>query len=313
MAPGVDPRNRLNNLTNRQWLQETKSFWLSSTKPAEGLDGKYLELFARWLRDQCGVEQAEQVLGQICPSTMWSVTPPRSSLKLQHPATFSEADVERLIRLFTKEGETVLDPFVGTGSTLIACGRAARHGIGIELVPRWVEIARQRLAEEGMQTGICVEILEGDAATRINELADESVHFVVTSPPYWNILGKPAGMKAKAERTSKGLSTRYSDDPADLGNIADYDQFLEQVARILGGCRRVLKRNRYMAVIVSDFRHGPRFYLYHADLAKAIESHGFTLKGITILLQNNKNLYPFGIPYSFVSNIHHQYILIFRR
>ena len=53
--------------------------------------------------------------------------------------------------------------------------------------------------------------------------------------------------------------------------------------------------------------------MYHADLATMIERHGLPPKGITVLLQNNKNLYPFAIPYAFVSNIHHQYILIHQK
>ena len=48
------------------------------------------------------------------------------------------------------------------------------------------------------------------------------------------------------------------------------------------------------------------------DIAKVVESVGFTLEGITVLVQDNKNLYPYGIPFAFVSNIHHQYILVFR-
>jgi len=313
MKSHVDPRNRLNDLTNREWLQATKSFWGSRGGLETGLEAESFDLFAQWLREQHSDEEAERVLGQVLSSVMWSITPPRDQLKLEHPATFSEADIERLIRLFTKAGETVLDPFVGTGSTLLACQRAGRRGIGIELVPRWAEIARQRLGQPRVFAEMAIEILEGDASVVLDELEVESVDFVVTSPPYWSILGKPPGPKAQAERTAKGLSTKYSDDPADLGNITDYDEFLARVADILGNCQRVLRPERYMAVIVSDFRHGPKFYLYHADLARAIEDRGLALKGITVLVQDNKNLYPFGIPYAFVSNIHHQYILIFRK
>jgi hypothetical protein len=68
-----------------------------------------------------------------------------------------------------------------------------------------------------------------------------------------------------------------------------------------------------MVVIVSDFRHGSMFIAYHNDISEIIKGAGFTLEGITILAQDSKNLYPYGMPYAFVSNIHHQYILIFRR
>ncbi len=89
---------------------------------------------------------------------------------------------------------------------------------------------------------------------------------------------------------------------------------LERVlADIRGACLRPLRAGRFMTVIVSDVRHGPRFYLYHADLAAKLEDRGWQLKGITILAQDNKNLYPFGVGSHFVSNIHHQYILILQK
>jgi len=98
-----------------------------------------------------------------------------------------------------------------------------------------------------------------------------------------------------------------------LGNISDYEEFLQRLGKIFDGSQRVLKPGKYMCVIVSDFRHGPKFVLYHADLAQVIEQYGFALKGLTVLLQDNKNLYPFAIPFAFVSNIHHQYVLIFQK
>jgi len=267
-----DERNRLNDLTNKEWLQQTKSFWISKA-------------------------------------------PPRDKLKLQHPATFSEHDVERLIRLFTKSGQTILDPFVGVGSTLIACLRSGRRGIGIELMPQWCELAEQRLAAEfdnGANRKDNIEILQGDAASKLADLDSESIDFVVTSPPYWRILEKN-GQKVAAERTSQDLPTNYGEESQNLGGIEDYDLFLEELGEIFAECTRVLRAKQYMAVIVSDFRHGPQYYLYHADVANEIQQRGMVLKGVIALLQDSKNLYTYGIPYAFVPNIHHQQILIFQK
>lgn len=310
-----DPRNQLNNLSNKEWLQETKSFWISRREYPRGLDGNLLAEFTEWLRATKGEEVAEELLGQVISSVLWSKTPPRGGLKMTHPATFSEKDIERLIRLFTKEGELVLDPFAGSGSALIAARASGRAGLGIELIPHWVEVARQRLAERAeVQTqGLAGEIREGDARQVLKHLDSDSVDFIVTSPPYWRILRKRPGLKARAERIARGLTTHYSEHPADLGNVEDYGEFLARLGEVFGECLRVLRPRRYMCVIVSDFRDGPRFVLYHADLAAEIEARGFALKGLTVLLQDNKNLYPFAIPYAFVSNIHHQYILIFQK
>ena len=268
----TDPRNPLNELTNREWLQETKSFWFSST-------------------------------------------PPRSKLKATHPATFSERDIERLVRLFSKPGELVLDPFAGSGSSLLAARACGRRSLGLELIPQWAEVARRRLAEESApeDQGVPAEVREGEALAGLRELPDDSVDFIVTSPPYWQILRKRPGLKAQAERVDRGLQTHYSEDPRDLGNLQDYGEFLTALGDIFAECGRVLQPNKYLCVVVSDFRNGPQFVLYHADLAREIEARGLPLKGLTVLLQDNKTLYPFAIPHAFVSNVHHQYILIFQK
>jgi DNA modification methylase len=275
-APRFDARNRLNDLSNVEWLTFTKSVWQS--RP-----------------------------------------PPRDQLKEQHPATFAESDVEKLILFFTKKGGLVLDPFVGSGSTLIACLNTGRRGYGVELVNRWVAVARKRVeqAKEKRQQsdakGLELEVLPGDARVVLGSFESEFFDFVVTSPPYWRILTKASDHKSKRERLSKGLPTQYSNDDRDLGNAPDYEFFLSQLASVFAECYRVLKSGKYMVVIVSDFRHGSRFIPYHNDMAAVVQGVGFALEGITVLVQDSKNLYPYGMPYAFVSNIHHQYILIFRK
>jgi DNA modification methylase len=162
-------------------------------------------------------------------------------------------------------------------------------------------------------SGVAQTVLVGDACETLAQMAEGSADFIVTSPPYWSILTKDAGLKAKAEREDKGLPTQYSEDARDLGNIESYEEFLGRLAEVFAQCHRALRPGRYMAVIVSDFRHGPKFHLFHADLARHIEAVGPALKGVTILAQDNKNLYPFGVPNAFVSNVHHQYILVFQK
>ena len=77
-----------------------------------------------------------------------------AQIERQHPAPFSFQDVARLIRFFTKKGETVLDPFVGVGSTLKAAAMEGRNGIGIELNSRYATLARERLNMEVEETAL---------------------------------------------------------------------------------------------------------------------------------------------------------------
>lgn len=304
--------NALNDLSNREWLRETKSFWhTNGDGPSAWTQERRLQL-TEWVRETFGDSEGELLMGQLIPGALYSIAPPRDTLKLQHPATYSERDIERLIKLFTKAGQCVVDPFVGTGSTLLACHACGRVGIGIELIEQWAGVCRQRVTDAGATDGT-QQVIQGDAATELAALPEASTDFVVTSPPYWSILRKDAGMKARTERVDRGLPTRYSDEEADLGNIADYDEFLAGIGRVFAGCERVLRPGAYLACIVCDFRHESKFHLYHADVARVIEAAGLDLKGVTVLLQDSKNLYPFAIPYAFVSNVHHQYILIHQK
>lgn len=268
----VDPRNKLNSLTSTEWIAETVSVW-----------------------NQRGLGAGH----------------PDAQIERQHPAPFSFTDISRLIRFFTKPGGLVLDPFVGVGSTLKACALEGRRGIGIELIPKYVELTRKRLLTEvpDAERREAQEIVEGDALTALQAIDSETVDFVVTSPPYWNILHKE-DHKALQERKNHGLDTRYSDDARDLGNIPDYESFLQKLTEILRECGRTLRSNKYMAVIVSDFRDKSKFVMFHADLANALASHKLGLRGLKVLYQRHKRVFPYGYPYAYVPNIHHQYILI---
>jgi len=279
IGEAVDPRNRLNDLSNREWLKRTKSVWYSQPGP-------------------------------------------RDALKAQHPATFAESDVARLIELFTKRGERVLDPFLGSGSTLIACLMTRRLGLGIELVPRWATVARRRVRGYLARSGGSAQeptidpnrdIICGDSRHVLAAMPPDCFDFAITSPPYWNILHKERGMKQARERRNLNLPTRYSDLADDLGNLSSYEAFLDELHCVWVEVARVLRPGRYLAVIVSDFRHGDRYYLYHADTARIIERTGLVLKGTIVLVQDNKNLYPYGIPYTFVPNVHHQVVIVLQK
>ncbi len=244
MSDTPDPRNVLNDLSNRQWLKETKSFWQSRADGAEGCEDELVGEFVQWLRETREPEEVARLLEQLDESFVYSKAPPRSKLKSLHPATFSEADIERLIRLFTKQGETVLDPFVGSGSALIACAKAGRRGVGVELSAQWADVARRRIEEE-------TAVLGAEST--------QCFDFVVTSPPYWSILTRKAGMKAKAERVKKGLPTQYSENEGDLGNIESYEGFLSELAKVFAQCSRVLKPKRYMALRSRRADRGGRY------------------------------------------------------
>ena len=123
------------------------------------------------------------------------------------------------------------------------------------------------------------QIIEGDARDILPTIPDESVDFVVTSPPYWSILQKE-DHKVKQERLANGLTTDYGDDPRDLAKIESYDDFLKEITRLFGECGRALKSGKYMAIVVSDFRDKSRYIMFHADLSRALETVGLEIRGL---------------------------------
>jgi DNA modification methylase len=187
-----------------------------------------------------------------------------------------------------------------------------RKGIGFDLSPTYIALARKRLQKELHDlwaAGTEQELQVGDARDLVKKLPSNSVDLVMTSPPYWNILHKE-DHKARQERLRHNLDTRYGDDTRDLGNIQSYDVFVSELASILGACGRALKPKKYMAVVVSDFRDKSRFVMFHADLARILEGYGLELRGLTVLYQRHKRIFPYGYPFAYVPNIHHQFVLI---
>jgi DNA modification methylase len=272
----VSPRNKLNDLSAREWMSESVSVWAQ-----RGLGAKH----------------------------------PDAQIEREHPAPFSFTDVGRLIRLFTKRGMTVLDPFVGVGSTLKACALERRSGIGIELNERFAGLAAQRLQTEVSSADLAQysQVIQlGDARSLIAKMPADSVDFIVTSPPYWGILNKKPDHKVRQERIGNGLEVRYGDDPRDFANIPSYNEFVVELGELFGRCTRVLKDGKYCAIILGDFRHGGRYYPLHADLAREMEGRGYVLKAMNVLYQRHKRVFPYGYPAAYVPNVHHQNVIILR-
>lgn len=277
----VDPRNPLNDLTGKDWLPETKSFFYQ-----KGLGANH----------------------------------PEAQIEKLHPAPYSFQDIGHLVRFFTKKGMQVLDPFGGVGSTAKACEVDGRICTSIELSPKWHELSIMRLETEvGEGTSKKHHFINGDSCEELLSLQDDSIDFVVTSPPYWGILNK-LDQKVIKNRVANNLETKYSEDEKDLGNVSSYEEFLDiLVNKVFLQCARVLRTGKYMALVVSDFRDKSDYISFHSDLIyrlnKAQIPNGGVLKlqGTKILLQNHKSLLPYGYPFAYVENIHHQYVLIFKK
>ncbi len=277
----VDERNPLNDLTGKEWIPETKSYFF------------------------------QKGLGKDHPA---------AQIERLHPAPFSFQDIEKLVLFFTKKGMLVLDPFGGVGSTAKACETTGRHCISIELQKKYHDLSIKRLETEvGEGTSKHHKFINADTCNTLPGMESNSIDFVVTSPPYWGILHKQ-DQKVLKDRVANNLDTKYSDDDKDLGNVADYNEFLDILCqKVFMECARLLRFGKYMAIIVSDFRDKGDFISFHSDLISRLNKQQIVgggvlaLQGTKILIQNHKSIHPYGYPFSYVENIHHQYVLIFKK
>ncbi len=247
---------------------------------------------------------------------------PRKKNEVLHPAKYPESMIEEFIRFFTKSGQIVFDPFLGTGSTLIACHNTHRNGMGIELQQKYAAIAQERIARLEPQLKLtseggkltCKQVVLHGNSSELDYLWKRydlpQIDFVITSPPYGPMLNKKG--LASQEREDQGLDVKYSEDPQDLGNSLDYNHFLRQLVDIFINIKPRLQEGAYLVVILQNYMHKSEYKTLAWDFAKEMNKH-FQLRGERIWCQDNKTLYPYGYKYSFVPNVHHHYCLIFRK
>lgn len=269
----VDERNKLNDLTGKEWLLLTKSFWFSE-KCADDKDA------------------------------------------FNHPAPFLIKDIMKLISFFTKQGMSVLDPFCGSGTTIIAANNLNRFAYGIDLNSDFKKLAEDRLKKKNFKPSSNYKYLIGDALTTVKKI--KSVDYIVTSPPYHNILrNKGAGLRKQNEKGFRNGSRigveYYSEHENDLGNFESYQEFTSALEKIMLECFKILNQKKYCSIVISDFTVDKKEVCVQADIVRLMQNCGFEFVGTTILLQDNKPLYPFGYPYAYKINHQHQNIINFRK
>ena len=247
--------------------------------------------------------------------------PPRKKEEILHPAKYPEDMIEQFVKFFTKTGGNVLDPFLGTGSTLVACYNSKRNGIGIELQERYAKIAQERIKKLDAQLQLnsagsrkeCKQVVIKGNSSQIDKLWKDyslpKIDAVITSPPYGMMLNKK-GLVTK-EREEEGLDLKYSEDVNDLGNAKSYDEFLSRLVDIFVKIKPLLKEDGYIIVILQNYMEKGNYVTLAWDFAKEMSKY-YQLRGERIWCQDNKTLYPYGYRYSFVPNVHHHYCLVFK-
>ena len=242
--------------------------------------------------------------------SIWDTIKTPEETKLKHPAMFPAELCKRLVEIYTKKGDVVLDPFMGSGSAIIMARDMERKGIGFDVNPAFVTLTKSRLSQRKLiQLNVDEPDIYCEDAINLPKFVEpNSVEFVLTSPPYWNIHTRKRTADYKKPRP-------YSTLEKDIGNITDFNEFMTELKSIFQKVYAVLKHGKKCVIIVMDIRKGSGFFPFHMDISDMMKEIGFVLEDIIIWDRKKEysNLRPLGYPYVFIVNKIHEYILIFRK
>lgn len=174
-----------------------------------------------------------------------------------------------LILLYSQEGETVLDPMVGSGTTMIEAKLLGRRGLGFDIHPEVVKLA-QKACDFSSHNGMIEPRIDAGDARALKEIKDETVDFIATHPPYLNII-------------------RYgeSEVEGDLSALSSLNKFCDQIEQVAKECLRVLKPGKYCAILIGDTRRRRHFVPLAFNVMGRFLKAGFILKEDVIKLQHN--------------------------
>ena len=239
--------------------------------------------------------------------------------KKQHPAVFPIALPAKLISLFTHQGELVVDPFVGSGTTLVSARDFDRNALGFDLNQGYIDFTLERLKQLGLFTDSEQVAICDDARNIPNYLEPETVSLIATSPPYANLLNRKRKNKSRRGNDRQNGQynevEQYSQDPRDLGTLS-VNAYSEAMAQIFGGLLPLLRKRAHCVVNVSDMWWNNTRIPLHISVVEALTSVGFELRNIIIWDRTNivNRIGIFGWPNNYITmGVTFEYLLDFWR
>ncbi|MGI6181246.1 MAG: DNA methyltransferase [Agathobaculum sp.] len=247
-----------------------------------------------WMKNQIGVWQFAYEARDIRDKTV-------------HPAVFPIAMAKRVIEQFTHKGELVLDPFVGSGTTLVAAQDLKRNAVGFDLKEAYVDLANTRIASGAAGCTECRQIAVCDDARHISaRIAPGTVKLVFTSPPYANILNRERKNKSRRgnlrANEQLGKIEQYSQDPRDLGTLAAPD-FEAAISEIFSDLKPVFQEKAHILINITDaWMDGKRVPL-HINIINAMCAAGYEFRNTIIWDRRNlvNRIGIFGWPSSYIT------------
>ena len=201
-----------------------------------------------------------------------------------------------LILRYSCEGDLILDQFAGGGTTLVEAKLLNRDIIGVDVNDVAIERCKEKINFEHEGADGKVQLYKGDAR-HLDFIEDESIDFICTHPPYADII-------------------RYSEDiEGDLSHFKVKD-FLEEMKSVAAESYRVLKKNKFCAILMGDTRKKGNMIPMSFDVMRIFEKSGFKLKELIIKEQHNCRATGYwktnSVRFNFLL-IAHEYLFVFKK
>ena len=226
--------------------------------------------------------------------------------KAEYWGNFIPQIPNQFLRRYTKKGEWVLDPFAGSGTTLIECKRLGRNGIGIELNPDVAKIAKDNLKKEISSAGSITKIITGnscsvDLKAELKKEGIDSVQFIIMHPPYWDII-------------------RFSKMKNDLSNAESVKDFLKMFGSVIDNTSPFLDKGRFLAIVIGDkYSSGEwiplGFYVMQEAVKRGLKLKSTIVKNFdtTKGKMNQKELWRYRALVGGFYVFKHEYIFLFQK
>jgi DNA modification methylase len=212
----------------------------------------------------------------------------------------------QFLRRYTKKDEWVLDPFLGSGTTLIECKRIGRNSIGIELNDEVIKLAKTNLVKEKNKSKVKVKVIKGDSRrvdlkSELKKLKINSVQFVLLHPPYWDIIN-------------------FSKRKSDLSNAKSVEEFLQMFGEVIDNTCYVLDDERYLAVVIGDKYSDGEWIPLGFYTMQEVMKRGYKLKSTIVKnfdttkgKMNQKELWRYRALAGGFYIFKHEYIFLFQK
>jgi DNA modification methylase len=234
-----------------------------------------------------------------------------------HPATFPIALAKKVIELFTHKGEMVLDPFVGSGTTLVAAQDTDRNAVGFDLQQKYIDLCKSRLVQTTLFSNAKQLAVQDDARDIPQYLNPESVSLIFTSPPYANLLNRERKNKSRRFRNNEQLGRveQYSQDPRDLGTMS-IEEYSAVMGEIFQSLLPLLRPKAHCVINVPDMWWENKRITIHIALVEELRKRGYELRNIIIWDRTNvvNRIGIFGWPSNYITmGVTFEYLLDFWR